>query len=83
MPVPVFGFVRAHPPVLNGGAAAGQGSRVLSMSFVNRSVLSWQFATRGSKSLSVWLADCLYILESVERCVRSAGGQKYWPQESM
>jgi hypothetical protein len=29
MPVPVFGFVSAHPPVLDGGAAADQESRVL------------------------------------------------------
>jgi hypothetical protein len=29
MPVPVFDFVRAHPPVLDGGAAADQESRVL------------------------------------------------------
>jgi hypothetical protein len=39
MPVPVFDFVRAHPPVLDGGAAAGQESCVLFMSFVNRIVL--------------------------------------------
>jgi hypothetical protein len=31
-----FDLLRAYPPV--GGAAAGQESRVLSMSFVNRSV---------------------------------------------
>jgi hypothetical protein len=29
MLVPVFDFVRAHPPVLEGGAATGKESRVL------------------------------------------------------
>jgi hypothetical protein len=72
-----------HPLVLDGGAAAGQESRVLFMKFCQQDGFVLAVSHPWLLSLSIWLADCLYILESVEYCVTSAGGQKHWPQKSM
>jgi hypothetical protein len=69
MPVPVFGFVRAHPPVLDGGAAAGMKILVLCLSLSLSVFVLTAKATCGSKCCQFGLRiACTYWNQLSNEC---------------
>jgi hypothetical protein len=55
----MFDFVRAHLPVLDGGAAAGKESQVLVMKFCQTGFACLTASRLWLKSLSVWSYELL------------------------